>query len=114
VDETAVASVKFDTGLRGYRTDQVDAALTRLAWEIGRRDELLAEMQARLEGDTAELPAAEPEQPESDEDDALRLANEGEAAAPDDLAAGPETDPGTAGSEAGRADEGETAPRGDT
>lgn len=121
VDERAVASVKFDTGLRGYRTDQVDAALNRLAWEIGRRDELLAEMQARLEGDTAELPAQDAEaepgeaapiesasvEAASDEEDALRLANEDEAAAPDDRAGG-------AGSEAGREDEGETAPRGDT
>lgn len=120
VDERAVASVKFDTGLRGYRTDQVDAALNRLAWEIGRRDELLAEMQARLEGDTAELPAQDAEaepgeaapiesasEAASDEEDALRLANADEAAAPDDRAGG-------AGSEAGREDEGETAPRGDT
>jgi DivIVA domain-containing protein len=117
VDETAVASVKFDTGLRGYRTDQVDAALNRLAWEIGRRDELLAEMQARLEGDTAELPAQEPAETESDEaasfeaesdeEAAMRLANEDEADAPDDHA-------GDAGSEAGREDEGETAPRSDT
>jgi DivIVA domain-containing protein len=108
VDETAVASVKFDTGLRGYRTDQVDAALNRLAWEIGRRDELLAEMQARLEGDTAELPASE-----SDEDAALRLASEDEAAAADDLATDAGTDGAAARSEAGREDEGETAPRGD-
>ncbi|GAA2163412.1 MULTISPECIES: DivIVA domain-containing protein [Glycomyces] len=117
VDERAVASVKFDTGLRGYRTDQVDAALNRLAWEIGRRDELLAEMQARLEGDTAELPAQEPAETasdeaaplaaESDEEAALRLANEDEAAGPDDRA-------DAAGSEAGREDEGETAPRSDT
>jgi DivIVA domain-containing protein len=116
VDERAVASVKFDTGLRGYRTDQVDAALNRLAWEIGRRDELLAEMQARLEGDTAELPAQDAEaapiesasvEAASDEETALRLANDDEAAAPDDRAGG-------AGSEAGREDEGETAPRGDT
>lgn len=116
VDERAVASVKFDTGLRGYRTDQVDAALNRLAWEIGRRDELLAEMQARLEGDTAELTAQDAEaepfeaasvEAASDEETALRLANDDEAAAPDDRAGG-------AGSEAGREDEGETAPRGDT
>lgn len=95
VDETAVASVKFDTGLRGYRTDQVDAALTRLAWEIGRRDELLAEMQARLDGtaDTAELETA---------------AEAGEEPHPS-----PEADD-DAGSEAGRDGTGETAPRGDS
>ncbi|MDA1361178.1 DivIVA domain-containing protein [Glycomyces luteolus] len=98
VDETAVASVKFDTGLRGYRTDQVDAALDRLAWEIGRRDELLAEMRARL--DTAE-PST------SAEDDALRLADEDDSVVPGDLATGSDA----AGSEAGREGGGETAPR---
>lgn len=102
VDETAVASVKFDTGLRGYRTEQVDAALHRLAWEIGRRDELLAELRSRLDDTTDALPLVE-EAP-SDEDDALRLANDVEAA--------PEDAEG-AGSEAGRDDAGEAAPRGE-
>jgi DivIVA domain-containing protein len=110
VDEAAVASVRFDTGLRGYRTDQVDAALNRLAWEIGRRDELLAEMQSRLDGtaDTAEIPS-----PESGVDDAIDLANEDGAAAPLDPATGPGTDRDASGSEAGREDAGETAPRGE-
>lgn len=87
VDESAVASVKFDTGLRGYRTEQVDAALSRLAWEIGRRDEMLAVLQSKLDGaaDTDALPLAE-EAP-SDGDDA--------------------------GREAGRDDAGEAAPRGE-
>ncbi|MFC3491122.1 DivIVA domain-containing protein [Glycomyces rhizosphaerae] len=104
VDESAVASVKFDTGLRGYRTEQVDAALHRLAWEIGRRDEMLAVLQSKLDGtaDTDALPLSE-EAP-SDEDDALRLANEAESA--------PEDAEGT-GSEAGRDDAGEAAPRGE-
>lgn len=71
VGEAAVASVRFDTGLRGYRTDQVDAALHRLAWEIGRRDEQLAVLQARLDGaeeaadeDTFRLGEREDEAPE--------------------------------------------------
>jgi len=110
VDEAAVASVRFDTGMRGYRTDQVDAALNRLAWEIGRRDEMLAEMQSRLDGtaDTAELAV-----PESDEDAALDLANEGAAAAPLDLATDPGRDLDAPRSEAGREEPGETAPRGE-
>ncbi|GAA2122161.1 DivIVA domain-containing protein [Glycomyces algeriensis] len=109
VDESAVASVRFDTGLRGYRTDQVDAALNRLAWEIGRRDELLAEMQSRLDGtaETAEIAA-----PESDEDAALDLANE-DGAAPLDPAADTREEPDAPGSEAGREDDSETAPRGE-
>ncbi|WP_205325379.1 DivIVA domain-containing protein [Glycomyces sp. YM15] len=99
VDETAVASVKFDTGLRGYRTDQVDAALNRLAWEIGRRDEMLAEMRSQLDGTAEPDPSAEA---------ALRLAGEDEST-PD----GPATDADASGSEAGREGGGETAPRGE-
>ncbi|MBO3732679.1 DivIVA domain-containing protein [Glycomyces niveus] len=107
VTEAAVASVRFDTGMRGYRTDQVDAALNRLAWEIGRRDELLAEMRTRLDGtaDTGELFSPE-------EDDALRIANEGttgdlgtdalDSAVPEGAASD---------SEAGREEPGETATR---
>ncbi|MEV3934466.1 DivIVA domain-containing protein [Glycomyces sp. NPDC049804] len=109
VTETAVASVRFDTGMRGYRTDQVDAALDRLAWEIGRRDELLAEMQSRLDGtaDTEELRSPE-------EDDALRIANEGATGDPgtDEAALDGAVPEGAASdSEAGREGPGETAPR---
>ncbi|GAA2302718.1 hypothetical protein GCM10009853_069260 [Glycomyces scopariae] len=49
VSEGSIGALKFDTGARGYRTDQVDAALNRLAWEIGRRDEQLAALRAELE-----------------------------------------------------------------
>lgn len=49
VSESDVGALRFDTGLRGYRADQVDAALHRLAWEIGRRDERLAELERELE-----------------------------------------------------------------
>jgi DivIVA domain-containing protein len=48
VTEAEVGALRFDTGLRGYRADQVDAALNRLAWEIGRRDERLAELEREL------------------------------------------------------------------
>jgi DivIVA domain-containing protein len=50
VTEAQVGSLRFDTGLRGYRMDQVDAALHRLAWEIGRRDEMLAALEKELAG----------------------------------------------------------------
>ncbi|MCC3765749.1 DivIVA domain-containing protein [Glycomyces sp. TRM65418] len=116
VDEAAVASVKFDTGLRGYRTEQVDAALYRLAWEIGRRDEQLAVLRAKLDGAYAEPPAdaeafQEPapdeavviEEPAMDEealDEEASVADRGaEGAAPE--------------REAGREDPGEATPRRD-
>lgn len=51
VTESEVGAVRFDTGLRGYRTDQVDAALRRLAWEIGRRDERIAELESARPSD---------------------------------------------------------------
>jgi DivIVA domain-containing protein len=47
VTEEAVGALRFDTGMRGYRPAQVDAALRRLAWEIGRRDERIAELEGR-------------------------------------------------------------------
>lgn len=113
VDEAAVASVRFDTGMRGYRTDQVDAALHRLAWEIGRRDEMLAEMRARLGGsaDTEEMSALE-----SDEDDALRIAAggaTGDLGTGADAADSADADSVASDSEAGREETGEAAPRGD-
>ena len=49
VDEDAVAAVRFDTGLRGYRSDQVDEALRSVAWELGRRDELIAQLRSQLD-----------------------------------------------------------------
>jgi DivIVA domain-containing protein len=110
VSEGAVASVRFDTGLRGYRTDQVDAALYRLAWEIGRKDEQIAVLRARLDG-TYEEPADaapseaiaagdEPYEEPADEE-AYRLAREAGIGADE-----PE-------SEAGREDQGEATPRRD-
>lgn len=122
VSEAAVASVKFDTGLRGYRTDQVDAALHRLAWEIGRKDEQLSVLQAKLDGtyeepedvlpDGVDVPFQEPSPADSDpiEEDAFGLAGD-DAADADDLATDPGKDVEAAGSEAAREHEGETTPR---
>lgn len=58
--EPDLAQVRFDLGLRGYRMDQVDAALRRAAYDIGYKDELIkvleAEVAALREG---RLPEAE-------------------------------------------------------
>jgi DivIVA domain-containing protein len=103
VSEAAVASVKFDTGLRGYRTDQVDAALRRLAWEIGRKDEQLAVLQAKVDGGHAEPADVEP-LPEPAADDALGVDIEDVADMDEDAEADAER-------EAARADNGEPTPR---
>jgi len=126
VSEASVGALRFDTGARGYRTDQVDAALNRLAWEIGRRDEQLAALRAELDGgeavaaeaDREEAAEAEycdddPVEPETQaeafdaegseealEEDTFRLAKESGA------------DGEGTGREAGREDEGEAPPRG--
>lgn len=67
VTEAGVGALRFDTGLRGYRADQVDAAMNRLAWEIGRRDERLAELERELagggrDGDGEDAPEAGPDE----------------------------------------------------
>ncbi|MGZ4600759.1 MAG: DivIVA domain-containing protein [Oryzihumus sp.] len=41
-----VTGLRFDLGLRGYRMDQVDAVLDRLADELAARDEELAALRA--------------------------------------------------------------------
>lgn len=111
VSEAAVASVRFDTGMRGYRTDQVDAALTRLAWEIGRKDEQLAVLQAKLDG-TGEEPAADPLAEPLPLDELVEGRAPRQEAGTGDGAAAARED-GTV-SEAGREDGGEAAPRAGT
>ncbi|GAA1668863.1 hypothetical protein GCM10009830_13310 [Glycomyces endophyticus] len=128
VDEAAIGAVRFDTGARGYRTDQVDAALTRLAWEIGRKDEQLAALRAELAADGgAEERAAEAEAEvlaADDEgvapaggpvDDAVEAADEPVEEPSQEaslrLAEEADTDGDGAGREAGREDEGEQTPR---
>jgi len=58
-------SLKFDTGLRGYRMSQVDSALRRAAYDVGYKEELVAV----LEAEVAALRAGR-----QDEADALRQA----------------------------------------
>lgn len=51
-----VDAVRFAVGVRGYRMDEVDEVLDRLAAEVGERDARIAALQARLDGSTT--PAA--------------------------------------------------------
>jgi DivIVA domain-containing protein len=50
-DETAtrgdIDALRFAVGFRGYRMDQVDAALDRLATAIEARDQRIAELEAQ-------------------------------------------------------------------
>lgn len=41
LSESDVYRTRFDTGLRGYRTAQVDEALARVAYDVGFKDELI-------------------------------------------------------------------------
>jgi DivIVA domain-containing protein len=43
-----VDHVRFSVGLRGYRMDEVDDVLDRLAFDIGLRDEQISELKAQL------------------------------------------------------------------
>jgi len=44
-----VDEVRFSVGVRGYRMDEVDGVLDRLAAEAGERDERIAELESQLE-----------------------------------------------------------------
>lgn len=57
-----VDAVRFAVGVRGYRMDEVDDVLDRLALEVGERDARIAELEARLDGSAT--PSIEP--PEGD------------------------------------------------
>jgi DivIVA domain-containing protein len=74
--EQDVAKVMFDLGLRGYRMDQVDRALKRVAYDIGYKDELInvltAEVEALRDGRVDDAEALR----------AARLAASGETATP--------------------------------
>ncbi|GAA4922403.1 DivIVA domain-containing protein [Stackebrandtia albiflava] len=41
LSEADVLATRFDTGLRGYRTSQVDDAFARMAYDVGFKDELI-------------------------------------------------------------------------
>jgi DivIVA domain-containing protein len=74
--EQDVAKVTFDVGMRGYRMDQVDRALKRVAYDIGYKDELInvlsAEVDALRDGRVEDAEALR----------AARLAASGEGAVP--------------------------------
>jgi DivIVA domain-containing protein len=46
--EDDVARARFDTALRGYRMAQVDQAMSRMAYDIGYKDELIDVLQAEV------------------------------------------------------------------
>jgi DivIVA domain-containing protein len=75
--EQDVAKVTFDVGMRGYRMDQVDRALKRVAYDIGYKDELInvlsAEVEALRDGRVDDAEALR----------SARLAASGDGAAPD-------------------------------
>lgn len=45
-----VDAVRFAVGVRGYRMDEVDDVLDRLAAEVGERDARIADLEAQLDG----------------------------------------------------------------
>jgi DivIVA domain-containing protein len=47
--EQDVTKVTFDVGMRGYRMDQVDRALKRVAYDIGYKDELINVLSAEVD-----------------------------------------------------------------
>lgn len=61
LSEQDVLAARFDTGLRGYQTGQVDDALARLAYDVGFKDELIkvlaSEVTALRDGRTEEADA---------------------------------------------------------
>ena len=54
LDAAAVEQLRFSTGFRGYRMDQVDEVLDRVAGELARRDAQIAELTAELDARPAQ------------------------------------------------------------
>ncbi|MEU4551121.1 DivIVA domain-containing protein [Micromonospora violae] len=111
--ESDVGAVRFDTGLRGYRMDQVDQAMRRAAYDIGYKSELIGVLESEVialrEGrtDDADVLRQAREQSASQVTGAA-AAEPGEAAEPDQ-ATEPGKDAPLAG-EARPAPVGSTAP----
>ncbi|HIW62540.1 MAG TPA: DivIVA domain-containing protein [Candidatus Stackebrandtia excrementipullorum] len=61
LSEADVLATRFDTGLRGYRTTQVDEAVSRLAYDVGFKDELIKV----LAGEVSALRAGRTEEADS-------------------------------------------------
>jgi DivIVA domain-containing protein len=51
VESADVDAVRFTVGMRGYRMDEVDEVLDRLAAEVAARDERIAELEGRAGSD---------------------------------------------------------------
>ncbi|MEV6526846.1 DivIVA domain-containing protein [Longispora sp. NPDC051575] len=46
--EPDLSQLRFDTGLRGYRADQVDAAIERLSYDVGYKQELISVLESEV------------------------------------------------------------------
>src|SRR5690348_4004253 len=46
--ESDITAARFDTAARGYRMDQVDQALRRVAYDIGYKEELIGVLEAEV------------------------------------------------------------------
>jgi DivIVA domain-containing protein len=57
VDRAALEALRFSLVFRGYRMDEVDAVLDRMATELEARDRRIAELEGGV--DPAEAPSAE-------------------------------------------------------
>ncbi|RCK68636.1 DivIVA domain-containing protein [Desertihabitans brevis] len=55
-----VEALRFSTALRGYRMDQVDEVVDRLAHELDRRDARIAELEETLARRAPSTPASPP------------------------------------------------------
>jgi DivIVA domain-containing protein len=81
LDDTDLARARFSVGLRGYRMDEVDAALDRVQHELRERD-------AELERLRAALREQQPAQPvEPVEDDGVQAQDEARDEARDEAGA---------------------------
>lgn len=49
LSEADLSTVRFGVGVRGYRMAEVDAALRRVAYDIGYKDELIGVLEAEVE-----------------------------------------------------------------
>lgn len=112
--ESDVGAVRFDTGLRGYRMDQVDQAMRRAAYDIGYKSELIGVLESEVialrEGrtDDADVLRQAREQSVSKATTADEATEPGTAAEPE-TPADPDTDAPLA-DEAGAAPVGSTTP----
>jgi len=61
LSESDVLATRFDTGMRGYRTSQVDEAVARVAYDVGFKDELIKV----LAGEVSALRAGRTEEADS-------------------------------------------------